>query len=254
MEYSIRALSELAGVSARTLRYYDEIGLLKPKYVTEAGYRFYGEKELAILQQILFYRERGFDLKQIRRILFQDGFDLMNALEEHLLELEKQRAYMDFLIRTVKQTISSMKGECKMSDQEKFAAFKERMAKENEAAYGAEIRETYGEDTVDASNRKMLQMSEEEWDQFQKLGSEINDRLKKAVLGGRKPESEEAKKIAVLHREWLMTTWPSYTASMHKGVAAMYTADARFAQYYDQEVSGCAQFLKEAVEYWADRL
>lgn len=67
MVYSIRELSELAGVSARTLRYYDEIGLLKPLYVNGAGYRFYGEKEVDALQQILFYRERGFDLKQIQK-------------------------------------------------------------------------------------------------------------------------------------------------------------------------------------------
>ena len=81
MKYSIRKLSELAGVSARTLRYYDEIGLLKPLEVSEAGYRYYGEHELALLQQILFYRERGFDLKQIRKILYQDDFDIMHALK-----------------------------------------------------------------------------------------------------------------------------------------------------------------------------
>lgn len=57
--YSIRELSEIAGVSARTLRYYDQIGLLKPAYTNEAGYRFYGEQEINMLQQILFYRERG---------------------------------------------------------------------------------------------------------------------------------------------------------------------------------------------------
>ena len=65
MEYSIKELSELAGISARTLRYYDEIGLLKPSGVNDAGYRYYGEREVESLQQILFYRERGFELKTI---------------------------------------------------------------------------------------------------------------------------------------------------------------------------------------------
>ncbi len=69
MAYGIRELSQLAGISARTLRYYDEIGLLKPEHVNEAGYRFYGEKELVLLQQILFYRERGFPLKRIQSIV-----------------------------------------------------------------------------------------------------------------------------------------------------------------------------------------
>lgn len=94
LKYSIRKLSELAGVSARTLRYYDEIGLLKPSEISEAGYRYYGERELALLQQILFYRERGFDLKQIRKILYQDDFDIMRALKEHLRELEEQKAHV----------------------------------------------------------------------------------------------------------------------------------------------------------------
>ena len=81
MTYSIRELSELAGVSARTLRYYDEIGLLKPLYVSDAGYRFYGDSEVAVLQQILFYRGRGFDLKQIRRIIYEENFDIVKALD-----------------------------------------------------------------------------------------------------------------------------------------------------------------------------
>lgn len=120
VEYSIRELSQMAGVSARTLRYYDEIGLLKPLYVTEAGYRYYGEKEVDILQQILFYRERKFDLKSIKKMLCEDDFDRMRALEEHLAELEKQRDRLETLIGTVKQTISAMKGEWVMSDPEKF--------------------------------------------------------------------------------------------------------------------------------------
>ena len=84
MEYGIRDLAKLAGVSARTLRYYEEIGLLKPLYTSQAGYRFYGEDEVALLQQILFYRERGFDLKSIGQILYERDFNLMEALKEHL--------------------------------------------------------------------------------------------------------------------------------------------------------------------------
>lgn len=88
MEYSIKQLAQLAGVSARTLRYYDEIGLLKPLYVNEAGYRFYGEMQLNLLQQILFYRERGLPLQQIAAVLYDGQFDILAALEDHLLELK----------------------------------------------------------------------------------------------------------------------------------------------------------------------
>lgn len=254
MEYSIRTLSEMAGVSARTLRYYDEIGLLKPFCVSEAGYRYYGEKEVAILQQILFYRERGFDLKRIQKILYQDGFDIMNALEEHLLELEEQRDHMDLMIRTVKKTISSMKGEIYMSDQEKFEVFKERKVRENEEKYGAEIRERYGNAVVDETNRKFLDMSPKEWEEFQNLNTEIRSRLKDGVITGTAPESEEAKQIVILHKKWLAKTWKQYSAEAHKGLAAAYTADERFRAYYDQERDGCAALLEKAICYWADKI
>lgn len=247
VEYSIRELSELAGVSARTLRYYDEIGLLKPYYANEAGVRFYSEKEVTLLQQILFYRERGFDLKRIQRILYQDDFDIMGALEEHLLELEEQRKQMDFLIRTVKQTISSMKGECAMSDKEKFEAFKEHLVKENEAEYGEEICEAYGNEQVDEANQKVLNMSEEDWKEFKYLEGKIKERLKAGVLDGIKPESEEAGKIVKLHKEWLCKIWKQYTKEAHKGVAKLYVSDERFKSYYDKEVSGCAELLEQAI-------
>lgn len=253
MNYGIRELSEIAGVSARTLRYYDQIGLLKPLYTNEAGYRYYGESEVALLQQILFYRERGFDLKRIQKIIYQDDFDIVEALQEHLLELEEQRSHMDSLINTVERTIASMKGEDKMSDKEKFEAFKKEIVKENEEKYGTEVREKYGDEEADASNQKLLKMSEAEWKEFKRLEAEIKERLKAGVQRGISPESEKAGQIVKLHKEWLCRTWKTYSADAHKGIAAMYMADERFQSYYDDEVSGCAAFLSDAVQYWAGR-
>lgn len=254
MEYGIRELSQLAGVSARTLRYYDEIGLLKPLYVSEAGYRFYGEEEVALMQQILFYRERGFDLKRIRQIIYRDDFDIMDALEGHLLELEGQREHVEALIRTVKQTIRQVKGECRMSDMERFEAFKERIVHEKEEKYGKEIREKYGDEEVDASNRKLMNMSEADYERFTNLGEEIKTRLKEGAASGMRPDSEEAKRIVILHKEWLGMTWKKYTQEAHEAIAKMYICDERFKAYYDAEVSGCADLLEQAVRFWVDRL
>lgn len=254
MEYNIRTLSELAGVSTRTLRYYDEIGLLKPMYVNEAGYRYYGDKELILLQQILFYRERGFHLKDIQKILSQENFDVVNALEEHLLELEEQKNYLDSLIRTVKQTILSMKGAYDMNDQEKFEAFKQKTVKENEEKYGAEIRKRFGDEEMEATNQKLLNMSQKDWEHFQNLETEIYNVLKECVIAGANPESEDGKRIAVLHKEWIEKSWKQYTAAAHKSLAASYLCDERFKQYYDKEVTGCAEFLERAICYWVDKI
>ena len=254
MEYSIRELSELAGVSARTLRYYDEIGLLKPLYTNEAGYRYYGENQVMLLQQILFYRKRGFELKQIRKILYQTDFDILAALEEHLLELENQKRQTDALIKMVKQTISSMKGEYVMSDQEKFQAFKEEMIEKNEEKYGWEIRQKYGDQPIDASNQKIMDMSQEQWDKFQKLEATVLEKLESCVENGFSRESEAARELVTLHKEWLCMSWKQYSVQAHKGVACMYISDERFTAYYDRKVKGCASFLQQAVEYWADKI
>ena len=253
MEYSIKELSELAGVSARTLRYYDEIGLLKPSRVNEAGYRYYGEREVESLQQILFYRERGFELKIIQRIIYDDNFDMLNAMEEHLQALEKQKADTEALILTVQKTIQSIKGECVMSDKEKFQALKEKTVRENEEMYGTEVREKYGDDQVDVSNQKMLNMTETQWERFQGLEKAILMRLEEAVEHRMEAENEALKEIVELHKEWLCMTWKQYSAEAHKGVAMMYVADERFTKYYDRNVQGCARLLCKAVQYWAGK-
>ena len=238
MEYSINELSKLAGVSARTLRYYDEIGLLKPAYINDAGYRFYTSDEVAVLQQILFYRERGLELKTIERIIHEKDFDMLRAMENHLLELENQRARTEALIETVKKTIEHMKGEREMTDMEKFQAFREEAA------------EKYGEDEVNASYMKISGLSAEEERRWNALDEEIRKKLEIAVNSGINAESEEAKTIAQLHKEWLCVPLPKYTPEIHRGIAAMYVCDERFTKYYDLNVEGCAQLLCDAVKKW----
>lgn len=254
MEYSIKEVSEIAGISARTLRYYDSIGLLRPAGVRDSGYRYYGEREMDLLQQILFYRERGFKLEQIAKILYSEDFDVMSALGEHLEELEKEQARIHSIITTVKKTIASMKGEITMTNQEKFEAFKKDAIQKNEETYGEEIRKKYGDEEVDASNQKMLNMTEEEYKHFSALSQEIIDSLKAAVQAGEKPDGEVGRKLAILHQDWLKMTWKTYTVEAHKGVAQMYILDERFTKFYDSEVPGCAAFLNDAVNYWAEKI
>ena len=250
--YGIKEAAALSGVSARTLRYYDEIGLLKPAGVTEAGYRSYGEKEMDLLQQILFYRERGFALDTIRAILYSEDFDLLAALEEHLHELQAQQERTQALIGCVRQTIAAVKGERRMKNEEKFAAFKEKLVKENEVAYGREARQKHGDYAVNESNRKLMNLTEEQWERFKALEEEILQRVERAVQAGLSAESEEAHTVCRLHKEWLGFTWKQYTPQAHKGLAAMYVADERFTAYYDRTLPGCAAWLTAAIQRWAE--
>ncbi|RKJ34566.1 MerR family transcriptional regulator, partial [Butyricicoccus sp. 1XD8-22] len=106
MEYTISKLAKLANVSARTLRYYDEINLLKPARISSAGYRIYGQQEVDQLQQILFFRELDVDLETITSIMNDPNFDKSKALQSHLRELIQKRSRLDKLIGVVEKTIA----------------------------------------------------------------------------------------------------------------------------------------------------
>src|SRR5580700_1485798 len=124
MAYTVSQVAGLSGVSVRTLHFYDEVGLLKPAYVSANGYRYYEEPQLLMLQQILFYRELGFELKDIRSILGRADFEQAATLESHRSVLEKNLARTQTLIATIDKTIEHVRGTKKMSSEEMFAGFK----------------------------------------------------------------------------------------------------------------------------------
>ena len=246
MEYTVQKLASMAGVSARTLRYYDEIGILKPARINSSGYRMYGKREVDMLQQILFYREMGLSLDEIRAIVTEPGFDMAEALSQHRRKLLEKREQLDVLIYNVDKTIASMKGEISMADKEKFEGFKKKMIDENEEKYGKEVRESFGEDAINKSNAKLMGMSEEKYAETSRLAEEIMATLKEAIKTG-DPAGELAQKAAGLHKKWLMAYWDSYSEDAHAGLAQMYVADERFKAYYDKEQPGTAEFLRDAV-------
>ena len=123
MAYTVKQVAAMSGVSVRTLHFYDETGLLNPAYHGANGYRFYEEPQLLKLQQILFYRELGFELKRIKKILGQRNFEKVAALRSHREVLEKNVKRTGTLIETIDKTLSHLKGTKKMKSDELFAGF-----------------------------------------------------------------------------------------------------------------------------------
>jgi DNA-binding transcriptional MerR regulator len=246
MEYTVQKLGKLAGVSTRTLRYYDEIGILKPARINSSGYRIYGQSEVDRLQQILFYRELGVGLDSIKDIVTSSAFNRANALKEHHTKLLEKREQLDLLIANVEKTISVAEGRAIMSDKEKFEGFKQKLINENEEKYGREIREKYGDEAIDQSNKKFKNMTKEQYAKFEKLSQEVIDTLNEAYSTG-DPSGELAQKAADLHRQWLSYTWCSYSKEAHAGLAQMYVDDERFTKYYDKKQPGTAAFLRDAI-------
>lgn len=249
LEYSVQKLANLAGISTRTLRYYDEIGLLMPARINSSGYRIYGEAEVDRLQQILFYRELGVDLDTIKGIITSSSFNRAEALREHHEKLLDKKKQLELLIANVEKTIAVAEGRIIMSDKEKFEGFKQKMVDDNELKYGKEIREKYGNETVNRSNQKIKNMTEEQYAAVEKLSNEVNEALRAAFENG-DPRSELAQKACELHKQWLIYFWDKYSKEAHMALAQMYVDDERFTAYYDKIAPGCAVFLRDAMRVY----
>jgi DNA-binding transcriptional MerR regulator len=246
MEYTVQKLGLLAGVSTRTLRYYDEIGILKPARINSSGYRIYGQTEVDKLQQILFYKELGLHLDKIKEIVNSPSFNAAKALSEHREQLLDKRVQLDRLIANVEKTINFNEGRIMMTDKEKFEGFKQKMVEDNENKYGKEIREKYGDDAVNKSNQKVLNMTQSEHDEVTKLSEDLHTALAEAFKTG-DPAGELAQKAADLHKQWVIYYWSEYSKEAHAGLAQMYVDDERFTAYYDKEQPGTAEFLRDAI-------
>jgi DNA-binding transcriptional MerR regulator len=249
MEYSINKLSKLSGVSTRTLRYYDEINLLKPARVNPSKYRIYTKRELDTLQQILFFKELGFSLDDIKEIILVPGFDREQAFADHLVALQKRREQLDVLISNVTKSIAVMRGEGKMSDNEKFEGFKQSLINENEEKYGEEVRAKYGDEVVDDSNARLQGLTKEQYDKGQELYQQFEETLKEA-FATKDPAGELAQEACDLHKEWLGVYSPTYNKEYHIGLGEMYVADERFKANYEKFGIGCTEFLRDAIKIY----
>lgn len=255
MEYGIKELSALSGLTPRTLRYYNQIGLLNPADVKPSGYRFYGGAEIDRLQQILIYRELGFSLSQIKMLLDRPGFNREAALTSQLEAIKQQRDQLNLLIVNLQKTIETLKGEQTMSDHEKFEGIKKKMIDDNEEKYGDEVRQKFGDKVANAANQKIKNMTQQQMEEAAKLSIEVNDAIKKA-LATKDPKSPEALEACELHKRWLCVYWPEgyYRPEAHKGLAEMYCQDDRFRDYYEKIGPNCADFLKEAIYNYCDQI
>mgnify|MGYP000919091654 FL=1 len=133
-----------------------------------------------------------------------------------------------------------------MPDKDKFRGFMRELVDENEAKYGTEARQKYGEEIVSASNAKVRGMTQKQYEESARSAAEIQQTLKAALKTG-DPAGPLAQKAAELHRQWLGFWWDSYSREAHAGLAQMYVDDERFTAYYDKDQPGTAAFLRDAI-------
>ncbi|MCM3489214.1 MerR family transcriptional regulator [Alkalihalophilus marmarensis] len=237
MDVKVKKIAELVGISVRTLHHYDEIGLLKPDTISEAGYRYYSESNLDTLQQILFYKELGFSLKQIKEVLEDPRFNQEKALVWQRKMLLEKRDKLNQMIVTIDKTIQYKKGDIHMTSEEKFKGFDF-----SHNPYEKEARERYGDKKVDETAKGMTQERQEE---MNNLYREL------AAIRQTDPASKEAQEAI---KKWfiLLNKIGSYSLDAFKGLGQMYILDDRFTKNIDQFGEGLAQFMSEAMGSYAD--
>jgi DNA-binding transcriptional MerR regulator len=238
--FTVKQISRLAGVTPRTLHYYDAIGLLKPSLVGENGYRYYGDESLLRLQQIMFYRELEMPLGDIQKIMGRHDFELIPALEDHKVELTKRIARLQRLIGTVDNTILHLKGENKMSKKQIFSGFSE----EEQAQYAAEAEKIYDPETVKASNKKWAGYSAEQKQRVLDEGKQVYADMIAAMPRG--PESAEVQAIVARWRKHMDYFWTPNLDQL-LGLANGYNDDPRFKANFDAMHPDLAVFMQAAV-------
>lgn len=244
--FTVKQLSKIAGITPRTLHYYDQIGLLKPTRVGENGYRYYEEDSLVRLQQVLLYRELGMPLEQIADILDRADFDVLDSLHDHRVELIKRIRRLETLVQTVDRTIDHLKGETIMEENKFFAGFSE----EQQAVYEKEAMQTYDPATVKASNDRWKAYTADRKRNILEEGKQVYQEFHAAMPAGADSAAAQA---AVQHWHEHMQNFWSPNDEQLLGLADMYNDDPRFKANYDQIHPDLAEFVRKAVRVYVER-
>jgi len=247
MAYSIKKIADLAGVTTRTLRYYDEIGLLTPAGVGKNGYRYYDQGNLMRLQQILFFRELDVPLDDILLIMSQPDFKLVEALENHRTALINRSSRLEKLIDTVDHTIDAIKGENTMKEQELFEGF-------DETKYEEEARQRWGHTPQYAeSQRKWASYTREQKQAIKEEGGQFA--LKMVTTNpNAKPDDPDVQAAIGEYLAYFNKYFYTCDAEFLRNLSEMWVADERFAINYERIREGGAKFLRDAVHIFSDRM
>lgn len=230
---TVSQVSELTGVSVRTLHHYDAIGLLKPTRVTEAGYRLYDDSALERLHMILLFRELDFALEDIRQILDTPGFDPMKALEKQIALLEEKQARLEAVIRQAKRIKAEGRIEMK---KETFDTY----AWEAEARWGkTEAWKEYAKKSEGRTKENEQSLGEGLMDIFRRLGQ----------LRQGDPGSQEAQALVKELQGYITAHYYTCTPQILKGLGQMYAAGGDFTENIDKAGGpGTAVFARRAID------
>jgi DNA-binding transcriptional MerR regulator len=249
MAYTVKQLAETAGVSVRTLHYYDEIGLLEPSWQAENGYRHYDDDAVLRLQQILFYRELDLSLSEIKTILDEPDFDILTALQAHRDGLKAKIKRLQGLIKTIDRTIMHLIGEVDMSKKQLFRGF----TPQEEKRYEEEARQRWGDEEVGASYQRWNSYSQQKKEAIKSEGGAIYLDLVSAIEAENSPTSPEVQAmIARWHQHLRYFYEPSVPRLQALG--QMYVDSPDFADRFRELHPDLPEYMRDAINHYCESL
>lgn len=273
--YSVNKLAKLAGVSVRTLHYYDEVGLLVPVRKASNNYREYGEPELLRLQQILFFKELEFPIEEIIKIMKSKDFDILRALHEHKKFILLKKKRFDELLGTIDKTINKINNTEKsneqnikkssnsaknnmtknnnshdtMTDDELYAGFSKE-EKEKIEEWNIEAKDRWGNtDMYKESAKRVKKFTKADWDEIKTAGEDLMNEIAACFDAKLSAKSPRMQKAIARHYAGLRVFYEP-NPEMYYGLGEMYVSDPRFTAYYEKYREGMAVYMRDAmVEY-----
>jgi len=247
--YAVGEVARLAGVSVRTLHHYDEIGLVPPSEHSDAGYRLYTHEDLERLQQVLFYKELGFGLDEIAKLM-AGSHDRTDALTQQRELIAERMIRLEAMLELIDKTLASAQGGIRMTKEEMFEVFGDFDPSEHEE----EARGRWGDtDAYKESARRASRYTKEDWQRFRDESEEINGEIASLMDEGVAPDDSRAMDAVERHRLQIDEWFYPCSHQMHTELGKMYVADPRFTATYEKIRPGMAQYMCDAIAANAER-
>jgi DNA-binding transcriptional MerR regulator len=249
--FTVSEVAKVSGVSVRALHHYDEIGLLKPGHVGANGYRYYGRDELLRLQQVLFHRELGLPLEEIRQVLDDPGFDRVMALRAHRVRLMAEAKRYRDLVKTLDATLAELEGETDVEEKAMFRGFDPV----KQAKHEAWVVDRYGpgaQAAIDAQKAVTRDWKQADFDRVQAEMDEIERGLAEAMAGAMPVDSELTQSLVRRQHGWVTRSWieaPNRVAYL--GLAQLYSEHPDFRAHYEARAAGLTDYLVAAMQAFA---
>jgi DNA-binding transcriptional MerR regulator len=247
MGRTVGEVAKLSGVSVRTLHHYDDMGVLLPSERSDSGYRIYSDADLHRLQQVLFFRELGFTLEDIGRIMNDQSFDRREALLLQRRMLADKSAQLRRMVGAVDSAIDAMEKGTTMDEKDVFEVFGDFDPKQ----YEAEVQERWGHtDAYAESARRTKRYTKQDWQRIKDEQAAIAAAYVERIDAGDAPDSPEVFEVVERHLASINDNFYTLPGEMFGNLAELWVSDARFTKNIDKARPGLARFQHDAVKAW----